>query len=245
MKRLFDFVLSLTLLIVFSPVLLIFAILIYAQDLNNPLYISERVGEKNLKFKMYKLRSMVIDADKSGIDSTAGDDMRITKIGVLIRKFKLDELFQLLNVLKGDMSLVGPRPNVERETFHYSKEERKLLSIKPGITDYSSIVFSDESDILRGAADPDISYNQLIRPGKSRLGIFYVENRTFLVDLAIILTTALSVFNRKLALRCVSKILFLSGAPESLIQLSLRELPLKPSPPPGYDEIVQSREMNW
>ena len=243
MKRSFDFALSLMLLIVFFPLLTIFAACIYAQDGSNPLYISERVGKKNRKFKMYKLRSMVVGADKSGVDSTAGDDKRITKIGILVRKFKLDELVQLLNVLKGDMSLVGPRPNVERETKQYSDEEKKLLSIKPGITDYASIVFSDESDILSGADNPDLSYNQLIRPGKSRLGIFYVENQSFLADLAIVFVTALSIFNRKLALQSVSRILVMTGAPESLMLLALREQPLKPSPPPGYDEIVQSREI--
>ena len=121
--------------------------------------------------------------------------------------------------------------------------KRKLLSIKPGIADYVDN-FSDESDILSGADNPDLSYNQLIRPGKSRLGIFYVENQSFLADLAIVFVTALSIFNRKLALQSVSRILVMTGAPESLMLLALREQPLKPSPPPGYDEIVQSRKYN-
>ena len=120
---------------------------------------------------MVKLRSMIINADKNKVDSTASDDMRITRVGMMIRAYKLDELTQLINVLKGDMSLVGPRPNVQRDVDLYSETEKRLLSVKPGITDFSSIIFSDEGDILSGLDDPDIAYNQLIRPWKSRLGI--------------------------------------------------------------------------
>ena len=125
---------------------------------------------------MIKIRSMKVNADLSGVDSTANDDSRITLVGKIIRKFKIDELAQLINVFLGQMSFVGPRPNVERETSLYTTEEKKLLNLKPGITDISSIVFSDEGDILEGRDDPDITYNQLIRPGKSKLGIFYIEN---------------------------------------------------------------------
>ena len=169
MKRLMDILASFFGLLLTSPILLTFMFLVWRQDGHSPFYIAPRMGKDEKPFRMVKLRSMVKNADRSGVDSTAADDMRITRVGHLIRKFKLDELTQLLNVLKGDMSLVGPRPNVQRETDLYTDSENKLLSVRPGITDFSSIVFSDEGDILEGQEDPDIAYNQLIRPGKSRL----------------------------------------------------------------------------
>ena len=124
---------------------------------------------------------MIVKADQTGVDSTAGDDKRITPIGRLVRKLKLDELSQLWNVLKGDMSLVGPRPNVPREVALYTSDENKLLEIRPGITDLSSIIFADEGDILHGAEDPDLRYHQIIRPWKSRLGLLYVKKTGFIL----------------------------------------------------------------
>ena len=123
-----------------------------------------------MPFSIIKLRSMIVNADKNKVDSTAEDDVRITWVGHFVRKFKIDELTQLINVLFGNMSLVGPRPNVKAETDIYTPIEKKLLSFKPGIADFSSIVFSDEGKILKNSIDPDLEYNQLIRPGKSRLG---------------------------------------------------------------------------
>jgi len=174
MKRLVDFIISFFALIIFSPLLLVVIFFVWINDFGNPFYIASRVGKDEKIFKMYKLRSMIVNADKSGVDSTSSNDMRITRIGKFIRKFKMDELSQLINVLLGDMSLVGPRPNVKRETDLYTKVEKKLLSVRPGITDVSSIVFSDEGDILANSKDPDIDYNQLIRPGKGYLGLFYI-----------------------------------------------------------------------
>ena len=120
---------------------------------------------------------MKIGADLNKIDSTSLNDSRITVVGNIIRKYKIDELAQLINVLNGSMSLVGPRPNVKRETDLYTLQEKLILSVKPGITDFSSIVFSDEAEILEGKEDPNISYNQLIRPWKSRLAIIYVKKK--------------------------------------------------------------------
>ena len=148
MKRLFDMVFSLIGLMIISPVLIIFIFLIWRQDFKSPFYIALRVGRYGKSFKMVKLRSMVADADKSGINSTAAGDMRITRVGHLIRRYKLDEFSQLWNVLIGQMSLVGPRPQVKQDVDLYTKEERHLLDARPGITDLSSIVFSDEGDIL-------------------------------------------------------------------------------------------------
>ena len=134
--------------------------LIWWQDKHSPFYIAPRTGRNERPFRMVKLRSMVINADKSGVDSTAANDRRITGVGQFVRRYKLDELTQLWNVLKGDMSLVGPRPNVERETRMYTPVEKRLLSVRPGITDYASIVFADEGDILKEYADPDIAYTR-------------------------------------------------------------------------------------
>lgn len=193
---------------------------------------------------MLKLRSMVINADKSGVDSTGANDKRITWIGHFIRRYKLDELSQLWNVLVGDMSLVGPRPNVKRETDLYTPVERKLLSVKPGITDFASIVFSDEGDILKEQLDPDIAYNQLIRPGKNMLGLFYIENRTYLIDIKLCFLTAVAIVSRNMALAGVQNILQALGSPQELLRVASRSEPLVPMPPPGGEKIVTSRDGN-
>ena len=242
MKRLMDICLSALGLVATSPVLLTFMFLVWRQDGNSPFYIADRSGRGGSQFRMVKLRSMVKNADLSGVDSTAANDMRITKVGHLIRRFKLDELTQLFNVLKGDMSLVGPRPNVKRETDLYTDEEKRLLSVRPGITDFSSIVFSDEGDILDGQADPDIAYNQLIRPGKSTLGLFYIDNRSLLVDIQLIVLTVIAILSRERALTGVANLLRRRGATAQLCDLSLRRHPLEPTPPPGATRIVTNRE---
>jgi len=241
MKRLFDFLASLFGLILFSPMLIVFMILIWLQDYHSPFYIANRVGRNGKLFKMYKLRSMVKNADKSGVDSTSANDMRITKVGHLVRKYKLDELTQLWNVMLGDMSLVGPRPNVQADTSLYTEQEHKLLSVRPGITDFSSIVFSDEGDILAGKDDPDLTYNQIIRPWKSRLGIFYVEKGSFVLDIKLILLTVVAILNKKKAISKLVIILEKLGAESQLCEVSKREAELYPFPPPGACEVVQSR----
>lgn len=242
MKRLVDILLGLIVLLCVSPILLIFCVLIYIQDFHNPLYLAQRVGRKERLFRMIKLRSMIVNADKSGVDSTANSDMRITRVGALVRKFKLDELTQLINVVKGDMSLVGPRPNVQRETDLYTPEEKRLLSVRPGITDLASIVFSDEGDILEGSADPDLDYNQLIRPGKGYLGLFYIGKRTIILDIRVMWLTAMAILNKQKALDGVIDILQRHDAPDDLIEMARRKTPLKPTPPPGAAHVVTDRE---
>ena len=190
---------------------------------------------------MAKLRTMIINADKSGVDSTGDNDKRITKIGKYIRKYKLDEIMQLYNVLLGHISLVGPRPNVEREVKLYTKEERRILSVKPGITDFSSIVFSDEGRILKNENDPDIAYNQLIRPWKSRLAIFYIDNQNFYLDLILISLTFLALFDKEKSLFYMQKILKKLKASSDLIKVSSRKEKLVPKPPLGSDRIVLTR----
>jgi lipopolysaccharide/colanic/teichoic acid biosynthesis glycosyltransferase len=241
MKRLLDFLISLTGLIICSPILVPIIIIVWIQDWHSPFYIANRVGKGDKEFKMIKLRSMIINAHKSGVDSTSSSDARITGVGKFIRRYKLDELSQLWNVLTGDMSLVGPRPNVKRETDLYTREEKKLLTVKPGITDFSSIVFSDEGDILKDKSDPDIAYNQLIRPWKSRLGIFYIENRTILTDLRLIYFTVIAVLSRDRALQNISGSLANLGADPELVRISRRIDLLVPTPPPGSNKIVTDR----
>jgi len=243
MKRLIDVVVSIAGLIMFSPFLLIAMLFIWLQDFHSPFYVAERVGKDNRGFAMIKLRSMIVNADKSKVDSTSSNDPRITLIGRLVRRYKLDELPQLWNVLKGDMSLVGPRPNVKRETELYTVMEKKILCVKPGITDISSIVFSDESEILKDSKDPDIDYNQLIRPWKSRLGLLYVEKKTIWLDIIIILLTILAIFSRKKALQGVNKLLIFINTPEDIIRAAKRENPLAPAPPPGATSIVTNRKV--
>lgn len=240
-KRLFDIVASAFGLIFAAPLLVPVIILVWIQDYHSPFYVAMRVGRGERPFRMTKLRSMTVNADRSGVDSTSGNDPRITSIGHFIRRYKLDELTQLWNVLKGDMSLVGPRPNVQRETDLYTSEEKQLLSVTPGITDFSSIVFSDEGDILRDRSDPDIAYNQLIRPWKSRLGLFYVNHRSVDLDIKLIFLTLLALVSRRRALSAVADLLAGMGADAKLVSVALRQEALVPTPPPGSSEVVTAR----
>jgi lipopolysaccharide/colanic/teichoic acid biosynthesis glycosyltransferase len=244
MKRLLDIALSAFGLVVASPVLLPVMFLVWWQDKHSPFYIAPRVGRGGMVFSMIKLRSMIVNADKSGVDSTGANDRRITAVGHFIRRYKLDELTQLWNVLRGDMSLVGPRPNVKRETDLYTPVEQRLLEAKPGITDMASIVFSDEGDILKDQPDPDIAYNQLIRPGKSMLGLFYIDNRSLSVDLRLIALTLQAIVSRQQALAGLVALLKRLGAGPELVALASRQAPLSPAPPPGSTRLVTSRDGN-
>ena len=242
-KRLMDVFFSLFGLLVFSFPLVVVIFLIWRHDFKSPFYISIRMGKSEKPFKIVKLRTMVINADKKGVDSTAINDSRITPIGHFIRRYKLDEITQLWNVFKGDMSLVGPRPNVKSETDIYTSTEKELLSVKPGITDFASIVFSDEGEILSGKANPDIAYNQLIRPGKSALGLFYIKNAKIHIDIIILMITILSIISRSSALRINASVLKNLKAPRDLISTAERKKKLFPKPPPGSNKIVNSRKL--
>lgn len=244
MKRLFDIVASATGLLVASPILIPVMFLVWWQDRHSPFYVAPRVGQGGVPFSMVKLRSMVVNADKTGVDSTGANDKRITPVGHFIRRYKLDELTQLWNVLLGDMSLVGPRPNVKRETDLYTPVERKLLDVKPGITDFASIVFSDEGDILKEEADPDIAYNQLIRPGKSMLGLFYITHHSLLLDIQLCWLTLIAILSRKKALSDVQVLLRKLGATTELLEIASRDKPLSPRPPPGGIKVVTARDGN-
>jgi lipopolysaccharide/colanic/teichoic acid biosynthesis glycosyltransferase len=241
-KRLLDIAISAIGLISFSPILLFASILVWSNDKKSPFYIPPRVGKKGKIFYMVKLRSMVVNADKAGIDSTSNNDLRITSIGQKIRKYKLDELTQLWNVLLGDMSLVGPRPNVKAEVDLYTDVEKELLSVKPGITDFSSIVFSDEGKILEDKKDPDLAYHQLIRPWKSRLGLIYIKHRSITLDFEIIIYTLIALISKRTALNWVSKKLEKFRVDKDLVNISKREIELFPYPPPGSDFVITSRK---
>ena len=240
-KRSTDISISIFILILTSPILFIFSFLIWLGDRSNPIYVAKRIGKDGKEFNFYKLRSMIINADVTGADSTSASDIRITSIGKLIRKFKIDELPQLWHVLMGKMSLVGPRPNVWNDVKIYTEVEKKLLSVKPGITDFSSIVFSDEGEILSKFEDPDLKYNQLIRPWKSRLGLFYIKKRSFILDTLLISVTLIAIFKKEIANNCIVKILEYYNADVDLIRICKRDKELEPYPPPGSKEIVKER----
>lgn len=241
MKRLIDIFVSALGLLITGPIIVLFMFLVWLHDGGSPFYVAPRVGLRGKVFKMIKLRSMTVNADKSGVDSTSDSDCRITGVGKIIRKYKLDELTQLFNVLRGDMSLVGPRPNVQREVALYTSVEMRLLTVKPGITDFASIVFADEGKILSGSKDPDLKYNQLIRPWKSRLGLFYIDCSGSFVDLIIILITVMTMFSRDKALRVNCAFMNFLKAPNELLVVASRTSDLIPIAPPGSDCVVLNR----
>ena len=233
MKRLIDILLSFIGLIIISPLLLLVMFLVWWNDKHSPLYISNRIGRNNIPFRMIKMRSMIINADRQGGSSTANEDQRITPVGHFIRRYKIDELMQLYNVLVGNMSLVGPRPQVQSGVEQDTRKKKKLLNLRPGITDFASIVFSDEGIILAGSSDPDKLYDQLIRPGKSRLGLFYLNHRSIYIDICLIFLTLVALFSRKAALFGIQKLLKFLKAQDDLIKLSSRRNKLFPMLPPG------------
>ena len=196
MKRLFDIVFSLLGLMLTTPILLILAILIKREDGGPVFYRGVRVGLHGNPFRIFKFRTMVVNAEKIGGSSTADDDPRITKIGKFIRKYKLDELPQLINVLKGEMSFVGPRHEVQHYVNMYTNEEKAILNVKPGITDWASMWNSDEGAILAGSTDAEKTYMEKIRPEKIRLQLKYVRKRSFFVDLKIIFQTLFKLVKR-------------------------------------------------
>ena len=177
MTRCFDIIFSFLGLICLSPVFLIIYIAIITESKGGAIYSQQRIGKGGKPFSLYKFRSMRTDADKGSL-ITIGADSRITRSGRFLRKYKLDELPQLWNVLKGDMSLVGPRPEVERYVKLYTDEQRRVLNVRPGITDYASIQYSDENEILGRAADPEKEYIERIMPDKINLNMRYINNHT-------------------------------------------------------------------
>lgn len=188
-KRLFDIVFSLIGLILVAPLLIWLTIWIKIDSTGPVFYRGVRVGRHGKPFKIFKFRTMVVDADRLGGPSTADDDPRITRVGRFIRNYKFDELPQFINILKGEMSFVGPRPEVPMEVKTYSEEEGRILSVKPGITDWASLTFHNEGEILKNSPDPHEAYKRLIQPEKLRLALKYVDERSFWTDIRIIAAT--------------------------------------------------------
>jgi len=189
MKRIMDFCISAAGLLFLSPVLFFIAWKIKSQDGGPVFYRGVRVGLHGKPFRIYKFRTMVVNADKIGGPSTADDDPRITGVGKFLRKNKLDELPQLINVVKGEMSIVGPRPEVKQYVDMFSEDEKAILTVRPGITDWASIWNSDEGAVLAGSADAEKAYMEKIRPEKIRLQLKYVREHSLWVDLKIIFET--------------------------------------------------------
>ncbi len=197
MKRLFDIVFSILGLLFFLPLFLVIMILIKIEDHGPTIYQGLRVGYRNKRFKMYKFRTMVVNAEKLGGSNTSNIDKRITKIGKELRKTKLDELPQLINVLKGDMSFVGPRPEVEFYVNMFTEEEKSILTVKPGITDWATLWDHDEGALLSKYDDPDKAYLDIIRPMKLKLQLEYVKKHNLFIDLRIIWLTMRTIFSKK------------------------------------------------
>jgi lipopolysaccharide/colanic/teichoic acid biosynthesis glycosyltransferase len=188
-KRVFDLCVGASALALLSPLFLAIAIAVWLDDGSPVFYRAVRIGRGGIPFRIWKFRTMCVDAESVGPSSTSEDDPRITRTGRVLRRFKIDELAQILNVVRGEMSFVGPRPQVPWAVALYGAREKALLSVPPGITDYASIVFADEAMILRGSANPDQQYLEKIAPEKIRLGLEYVKNCSLSLDLRIIAAT--------------------------------------------------------
>ena len=193
MIRFFDFILSLVGLVVLAPIFIVLAIWIKTDSKGPVFYKQVRVGQNGIDFGLFKFRSMVVDADKKGLITVGGRDPRITRSGYFIRKYKLDELPQLINVLLGDMSLVGPRPEVRKYVELYTDEQQKVLSAKPGITDYASIEYMDENEILGKSSDPEKTYIEDIMPEKIKYNMKYINNKNLFEYFKIIFLTVLKI----------------------------------------------------
>lgn len=191
--RFFDFVLSLVGLVILAPIFIVLAVWIKIDSVGPVFYKQIRVGQNGKDFGLFKFRSMVVDADKKGLITVGGRDPRITRSGYFIRKYKLDELPQLINVLVGDMSLVGPRPEVRKYVELYDDEQNKVLSVKPGITDYASIEYMDENEILGKSTDPEKIYIEEIMPEKIKYNMKYIKNRSLIEYFKIIFLTVLKI----------------------------------------------------
>ena len=192
-KRLFDVLVSLIMSVLLSPLLLVLALAVNFSSKGPVFYMQERIGKNEQPFRIFKFRTMFLDADKKGLLTVGGRDPRVTPVGYFLRKYKLDELPQLFNVVLGEMSLVGPRPEVKRYVEMYSTEQRKVLELKPGITDYASIEYANENELLGKADDPEKMYVEEIMPAKLKLNLKYVKEKSFFVDLKIIIRTVLKI----------------------------------------------------
>ncbi|MDN5205374.1 sugar transferase [Fulvivirgaceae bacterium BMA10] len=193
LKRLFDIIFSTIGLLILSPVFLIFSILIKLDSKGPIFYLQTRVGKQGKDFKLFKFRTMRVDSDKKGLLTVGHRDNRITKVGYYLRKYKVDEFPQFLNILIGDMSFVGPRPEVRRYVDLYDEHQQKVLDVKPGLTDYASIEYVNENELLKSAKDPEQLYINEIMPAKLNINLRYIANRSFFQDIKILFLTAKAI----------------------------------------------------
>jgi lipopolysaccharide/colanic/teichoic acid biosynthesis glycosyltransferase len=195
LKRSFDIICSLIGLIILSPLFIVLSLCVLFSSPGGVFYTQKRVGRGGKDFSLYKFRSMRTGSDKKGLLTVGGRDSRITRIGYFLRKYKMDELPQLLNVFFGDMSLVGPRPEVRKYVDLYNEEQKKVLSVRPGITDYASIEYFSENELLGKSSDPEKTYIQDVLPAKLNLNLKYIREKSLLTDLKIIFRTIGKIFN--------------------------------------------------
>ncbi len=199
-KRLFDVIVAAVGLILLSPLLALLALLVRIDSPGPIFYRGARIGRGGKPFHIYKFRSMIPDAERRGGTTTSSDDARLTRVGRTLRKYKLDEIPQLINIVVGEMSLVGPRPQVAWAVERYRPEERAVLGLRPGITDWASIRFHNEEELIRqsGITDPDAAYMMLIHPEKMRLQLKYLRQRSFWVDLKILYQTVRTLWQARI-----------------------------------------------
>jgi len=193
MKRIFDLLFSFLGLLILFPFLLIIAILIVIDSKGDIFYLQQRVGKENKDFNIFKFRTMRPNSDKQGLLTVGAKDRRITRIGMFLRKYKIDELPQLINVLIGNMSFVGPRPEVRKYVDLYNSEQKKVLTVKPGITDYASIEYSKENELLAKSENPEKTYIEEIMPAKLELNLKYIKEASLLTDIKIIFKTFVKI----------------------------------------------------
>lgn len=193
MKRLFDIIASGLGLIILSPLFLVVAVWVKLDSPGPVFYKQIRVGRNNKDFFLYKFRSMRVGSDKKGLITVGGHDPRVTRSGYYIRKYKLDEFPQLINVFKGDMSLVGPRPEVRKYVDLYTPEQMHVLDVRPGITDLASIRYRNENELLEHASDPEQYYRDVVMQDKLRINLEYVRNHSFLGDIRLIFNTFIAI----------------------------------------------------
>ena len=195
MKRVLDFLCSLVVLVLLLPVWLMVALLIVMESRGGVFYVQKRVGKDNRDFNLYKFRTMRPDSDSKGLLTVGARDSRITRVGYFLRKYKIDEFPQLLNILKGDMSIVGPRPEVRKYVDLYTPEQMRVLSVRPGLTDYASIRYVNENEVLAASDDPERTYIEEVMPAKLALNLQYIDNQSLKEDFKLIFKTFTAILS--------------------------------------------------
>ncbi len=242
--RLVDIVGAIVGLILTAPLMIIAVLLIWLEDRQNPFYVANRISAGGKPFKFIKLRSISRRRGVKPDEIITSDDPRVSRLGHFIRASKLDELPQFIHVLRGEMSLVGPRANVQEIVDSFTEEERQIISVKPGITDLASIVFLNLGKVLEGSPDPKGDYNRLVRPWKSRLALLYVKNQSLGLSLRIIWLTILAFISHKKALEGVARIAQKYKANSKLERIIRQEVDLFPYPPPGAETVVSTETVS-